>query len=197
MTLDVYRQTYWVKETSVENLPVPEPEKDRPALEERIPGLADAQTWHEKADALLRVIGDPSVIDDEDDCDLIVDHAFVALSNIPDLPDKTVDVMQEILTYEDHVDLSRSNQMYSCDVLAHLGERAERCLPTLRKNLLLAESNSNSDKALALRSARAIWKISGDPQPVERIASMLLRDEEDWIASHAQSLLDEVEDNGR
>ena len=111
----------------------------RPCLEECVPGLTDAQTWHEKADALLRVIAEPSIIDVENDFDLIVDDAFAALCSIPDLPDHAVYVMQEILNYEDHIDLSHSNQMYACDVLACMGAKAKSCLPTLHKNLLLAD----------------------------------------------------------
>jgi len=167
-------------------------ELDRPCLEECIPGLADAQTCHEKADALLRAIADPSITDAEDDIDLIVDNAFYALIHIDDLPDHTVDVMQSLLAYKDHIDQSHGNQMKACDVLAHMGERAKKCLPTLHDNLPLAESDHDADKALALRSARAIWKISGDPTCAMEVTHRLLQGEEDWIVNHAQRILDEI-----
>ena len=176
-------------------MPKPEPEEksERPCLEECIPGLADAETWHEKADALLAAIADPSIIDAEDDFDLIVDDAFYALMHIDDLPDHTVDVMQSLLVYEDHIDSSHSNKMKACDVLAYMGERAKTCLSTLHGNLSLAESDDGFDKTLALRSARAIWKISCDPKCAVEVASRLLQDEEDWIANHAQSILAEID----
>lgn len=83
--------------------------------------------------------------------------------------------------------------MAAIDLLAHMGVQAKPAFATLIDLLPLVESDRDSDKLLALRAARARWKITGDSEPALEVAEKSADDEEPWLSIHAADLLSGVD----
>jgi hypothetical protein len=62
--------------------------------------------------------------------------------------------------------------------------------------LPLAGSKRDFERWLSLRAARAIFRITGNPNPAVEIASRLLDDGAWWLVIHAADLLSEVGSDG-
>lgn len=77
-------------------------------------------------------------------------------------------------------------------MLAHMGPQAKPALATLNDLLPLVESNRDGDRLLALRTARAVWKITGNSSPAVDVAGKPTEDEEAWLRVHAADLLGEI-----
>lgn len=158
-------------------------------LEDCIPALATAHSDEEDVAALLAVIADPSLVEGHEDVDLVLDASLVALLDYDELPDRTIDVLLTILAAEEDDDVTLVKKMAACDVLASMNERASAAIPVLVDLLPLDESDRDFERWLALRAARAIWNISGDPQPAAEVARKLAEDEQEWLTIHAENLL--------
>jgi len=63
-------------------------------------------------------------------------------------------------------------------MLAHVGPKAKPALAILNDLLPLAESDREDKWWLALRTARAFWKISGDSSPAVGIAEQMVDGEQ-------------------
>ena len=100
--------------------------------------------------------------------------------------------MRAILADEDDSDLVFNRKVAACEVLAHMGPQAKPALATLIDLLPLAESDRDSKRWLALRAARAVWKITGDSSPAAEVAGKLAVGEEAWLRIHAAELLGEI-----
>lgn len=151
----------------------------------------EAKTDDLKINTLLDLLS--SGFDNDSDLDAVRDAALHHLLRFPRLPDHTVEIMLSIIADEDDSDLVLTRKMAACDVLGHMGQQAETSLPTLNDLLPLAESKHDFKRWLALRAARAVWKITGDSAPALEVASKILDDEEQfWLVIHAQELLREI-----
>ena len=100
--------------------------------------------------------------------------------------------MRAILADEDDSDLVLNRKVAACEVLAHMGPQAKPALATLIDLLPLAESDRDSKRWLALRAARAVWKITGDSSPAAEVAGKLAEDDEAWLRIHAAELLHKI-----
>ncbi|MCB9871483.1 MAG: hypothetical protein H6837_16625 [Planctomycetes bacterium] len=100
--------------------------------------------------------------------------------------------MLGILSDEDDSDLVLNRRVAACDVLAHIGQQAKPAFATLNDLLPLVESDRDIERWLALRAARAVWKITGDSSPAADVAGKLAEDEEAWLRIYAAELLGEV-----
>lgn len=164
---------------------------DATNLEDVIPALATANSDQVEIEALLDAIADPSLIVGHEDIDLVLDAALVALLDYDELPDRTIDVMLGILAAEEDDDVALVRKMAACNVLASMGEGSERGIPVLVGLIDLHRSEVAFERWLALRAAKAIWKISGNAEPAVEVATPLLR-AEFWLAGHSIGLLVEI-----
>jgi len=149
----------------------------------RVPGFTAATNDEEKINALLDVLAGTSAIvhlaeDEHEDAaleDEVEEWAFdLLLCSFDVLPDRTIDVMLEILQ-NDSFDFARELKILACHVLAKMGERSAPALDTLHSLLPLADSDRPSwDWFLALYASATIWKINGDTGPVLVVANKLL-----------------------
>lgn len=100
--------------------------------------------------------------------------------------------MLAILADMDDSDHVLTRKVAAIDVLAHMGPQAKPAFAILNDLLPLAESDRDIEQWLALRAARAVWKISGDSKRALEIAEKLAEDEEAWLRVHAADLLGEI-----
>lgn len=161
-------------------------------LEDLIPALATAKSDDEEIEALLDAIADPSLIVGHEDIDLVLDASLVALLDYDELPDRAIDLTLGILSAEEDDDVALVRKMAAADVLGHMGGQSSVAIPVLNGLLLFASSERDFERWLALRAARALWKITGDPNPAVEVATRLLQDREEWLVVHAQNLLGEI-----
>lgn len=150
-----------------------------------------AQTNEQKIDTLLDLLA--GGFEGDEDLDLVRDAALHHLLRFPQLPDRTTAIMLGILADEDDSDLVLNRKVAAIDVLSHMGQQAKPALATLNDLLPLAESDRDNDRWLALRAARAVWKITGDSSPAPDAAGKLAEDEEAWLRVHVAELLGEIE----
>lgn len=149
-------------------------------------------TDDDRISALLGVLADPSSFTGDEDMDLVRDSALCALLQFPKLPERTVEIVLSILADNHDSDLTLTRKMAACDVLGHMGQQAESSLPTLYDLLPLAESKHDFKRWLAVRAAKAIWKITGDSEPALEVAARLTEDAQFWLVIHAHDLLGEI-----
>jgi len=149
-----------------------------------------AQTDDQQIDILLDLLA--CGFENDADLDVVREAALNHLLRFPRLPDRTTAIMLGILADEDDSDLVINRKVVAIDVLAHMGPQAKPALTTLIDLLPLVESDRDSKRWLALRAARAIWKITGDSAPALEVASKMLDDEEAWLMIHATGLLGEI-----
>lgn len=154
-----------------------------------------AQTNEEKIDTLLDLLA--SGFENDADLNAVRDAALHHLLRFPRLPDRTIQVMKTILADEDDSDHVRNRKVAAIDVLAHTGPQAKPAFATLNDLLPLVESDRDSKRWLALRAARAVWKITGDSSLAAEFAAKLAEDEEAWLRIHAAELLAEIGEGGR
>lgn len=126
------------------------------------------------------------------DLDVVWDAALQHLLQFPQLPVRTTAIMLGILDDKDNSDLVMSRKVAAIDVLAQMGPQAKPAFATLNDLLPLVESDRDNDRWLALRAARAVWKITGDSAPALEVASNMLDDEEAWLRIHSVGLLGEI-----
>lgn len=148
------------------------------------------QTDEEKIATLLDLLA--SGFENDADLDVVRDSALHHLLRFPQLPDRTIDIMLAILTDEDDSDLVRNRKVAAIEVLAHIGPKAKPAFAILNDLLPLVESERDSERWLALRAARAVWKITGDSWFAVEVASMVAEDEEAWLRIHANDLLGQI-----
>lgn len=148
------------------------------------------QTDDQKINVLLDLLA--GGFENDADLDVVRDAAIQHLLEFPCLPDRTIEIMLAILSDEDDSDLVLNRKMAAIDVLAQMGPQAKPALATLNDLLPLAESDRDSSRWLALRAARAVWKLSGDSSSAMDIASRLADDVEAWLRVHAADLLGEI-----
>lgn len=153
------------------------------------------QTDEEKIDTLLALLA--SGFENDADLDAVRDAALHHLLRFPRLPERTRGIMQSILDDGDDSELVLTRKVAAIDVLAHMGPQSKTALATLNDLLPLAESDRDDKRWLALRAAKAIWKISGDSSPAMKVASRLADDKEAWLRVHAADLLGEIATEGR
>ncbi len=150
-----------------------------------------AQTDDEKIAVLLDLLA--SGFENDADLDAVRDAALHHLLQFSRLPDRTTAIMLGILSDEDESDLVLNRKVAAIDLLAHTGPQAKPAFATLNDLLPLVESDRDSKRWLALRAARAVWKITGDSSPAADVAGKLAEDEEAWLRIHAAELLGEIE----
>lgn len=150
-------------------------------------------TDEDKISALLGVLADPSSFTGDEDMDLVRDSALCGLLQFPKLPERTIEIMLAILADMGDSELVLTRKMAACDVLGHMGQQADASLTTLNDLLPLAESERDFERWLALRAAKAIWKITGDSERVLEAAEKLTEDEQFWLVIHAHELLGEID----
>ena len=153
-------------------------------------------TDEEKISALLDVLAHPSSFTGDEDMDLVRDSALCGLLQFPKLPERTIEIMLFILADEDDSDLVLTRKMAACDVLGHMRQQAETSLTTLYDLLSIVESDRDFERWLALRAAKAIWKIKGDSEPALEVAEKLTEGGQFWLAMHAHELLGEIAAEG-
>lgn len=149
-------------------------------------------TDEEKIIALLDVLADPSSFTGDEDLDLVRDSALCGLLQFPKLPERTVEIVLSILADKGDSELVLTRKIAACDVLGHMSQQAEASLTTLYDLLPLAETERDFERWLALRAVRAIWRITGDPQPAMDVAARLTEDAQFWLVIHAHDLLSEI-----
>ena len=149
------------------------------------------QTDDQKIDTLLDLLA--GGFENDADLDVVREAALSHLLRFPQLPDRTTAIMLGILSDEDDSDLVLTRKMAACDVLAHMGQQAKLALATLIDLLPLVESDRDNDRWLALRAARAMWKITDDSECALEIAEKLTEDEQFWLTIHASDLLSEID----
>ncbi len=149
------------------------------------------QTDDEKIAVLLDLLA--SGFENDADLDAVRDAALHHLLQFSRLPDRTTAIMLGILSDEDESDLVLNRKVAAIDLLAHTGPQAKPAFATLNDLLPLVESDRDSKRWLALRAARAVWKITGDSSPAADVAGKLAEDEEAWLRIHAAELLGEIE----
>ncbi|MEW4454533.1 hypothetical protein AB1L30_17790 [Bremerella sp. JC817] len=150
-----------------------------------------AQTNEEKFETLLDLLSSGFVNDP--DLDLVRDLALQHLLTFPQLPDRTIDIMRSILADMDDSEPVLNRKVAAIDVLAHMGPQAKPAFATLNGLLPLMESDRDIERSLALRAARAMWKIAGDSELAAEVAGKLVEDEEKWLVVHAAELLGELD----
>lgn len=148
------------------------------------------QSDDQKINVLLDLLA--SGFEGDPDLDLVRDSALACLLQFPRLPDRTIEIMQAILADCDDSDLVLDRKAAAIDVLAHVGPQAKPALATLNDLLPLAESDRHIERWLALRSARAIWKISGHSSSAMEVAAKLAEDGAAWLRIHAAELVGEI-----
>lgn len=146
-----------------------------------------AQTNEQKIDTLLDLLA--SGFENDADLDAVRDAALNHLLEFPQLPDRTTAIILGILADEDDSDLVLNRKVAAIDVLAHMGEQAKPAFATLNDLLPLVESDRDSKRWLALRAARAVWRISDNSSPAMDVAEKLAVDDEAWLRIHANDLL--------
>ena len=149
------------------------------------------QTDEGKIDTLLDLLA--SGFEGDPDLDAVRNAALHHLLRFPRLPERTIDIMLAILADEDDSDLVLNRKVAAIDVLAHMGQQAKPALATLYDLLPLAESERDFERRLALRAAKAVWKITGDSEPALEVALKLTEDEQFWLVIHATELLREID----
>lgn len=142
------------------------------------------QTDEEKIDTLLDLLSSGGFEGDAD-LDVVRNSALYHLLRFPRLPDRAIEIMLAILADEDDSDLVLNRKVAAIDVLAQMGPQAKPAFAMLNDLLPLAESDRYNKRWLALRAARAIWKVSGDSSPAMEVASRLAQDEEAWLRINA------------
>lgn len=152
------------------------------------------QSDEQKTDTFLDLLA--GGFENDADLDVVRDAALQHLLQFPRLPDRTIEIMLAILADEDESDLVLNRKMAAIDVLARIGQQAKPAFATLIDLLPLVGSDRDIERWLALRAARAIWKITGDNQPAAEVASQLVVDEEAWLRIHAAELLGEIPAGG-
>lgn len=148
------------------------------------------QTEEERIAVLLELLS--SGFENDADLDAVRDAALHHLLQFPRLPERTIGIMLSILAVENDSDLVLNRKVAACDVLAHIGPKAKPAFATLNDLLPLVESDSDFERWLALRAARAVWKITGDSWFAVEVASMVAEDEEAWLRIHANDLLGQI-----
>lgn len=148
------------------------------------------QSDEEKIETFLDLLS--SGFEGDADLDAVRDAALHHLLQSPRLPDRTIEIMLAILADEDDSDLVLNRKMAAIDLLAHTGPQAKPAFATLNDLLPLAESDRDIERWLALRAARAMWKITGDSERAVKVASRLSDDEQTWLRIHAVGLLGEM-----
>ncbi|MEZ5945192.1 MAG: hypothetical protein R3C18_27780 [Planctomycetaceae bacterium] len=149
------------------------------------------QTDEEKIDTLLDLLS--SGFENDPDLDAVRDAALHHLLRFPRLADRTTAIMLGILADEDESDLVLNRKVAAIDVLAHMGQQAKPAFAALIDLLPLVESEPDFERWLALRAARAVWKVSGSSSQAMGIAEKLAEHEEAWLRIHAAELLGEIE----
>lgn len=151
------------------------------------------QTDEEKMNVLLDLLA--GGFENDADLDAVRDAALHHLLRVPQLPDRTTAIMLGILADMYDSDLVLKRKVAASDVLAHMGPQAKPALATLNDLLPLVESECDSNRWLALRAARAVWKITGDSAPAADVAAKLAEDEKAWLRIHIAELLGEITSN--
>ena len=149
------------------------------------------QTDEEKIETLLDLLSSGG-FEGDPDLDAVRDAAIQHLLEFPCLPDRTTAIMLGILADEDDSDLAFDRKVAACDVLAHMGAQGKPALAILNDLLPLVKSDRDIERWLALRAARAMWKITGDSAPAADVAAKLVEDEEAWLRIHANDLLGQL-----
>ncbi len=149
------------------------------------------QTDEEKIDTLLDLLAGGFANDA--DLDAVRHAALHHLPRFPRLPDRARQIMLTILTDEDDCDLVLNRKVAAIDVLAHMGPQAKPALTTLIDLLPLVVSDRDNNRWLALRAARAIWKVTGDSELAAEVAGRLAEDDQFWLAIYANELLSEID----
>lgn len=149
-----------------------------------------AQTDDQQIDILLDLLA--CGFENDADLDVVREAALNHLLRFPRLPHRTIQIMLSILADENDSDLVISRKVAAIDLLAHMGVQAKPALAILNDLLPIAESKHDFKRWLALRAARALWKITGDNQPAVEVAAKLAEDEEAWLRVHAAELLSEM-----
>ena len=149
------------------------------------------QTDEEKIETLLDLLSSGG-FEGDPDLDAVRDAAIQHLLEFPCLPDRTTAIMLAILADEDDSDLVLTRKVAAIDVLAHIGPKAKPAFAALIDLLPLAELDRDNDRLLALRAARAIWKIRGDSSLATEVAGKLAVGEEAWLRIHAADLMGEI-----
>lgn len=150
-----------------------------------------AQDDEEKIAVLLDLLS--SGFESDADLDAVRDAALHHLLQFPRLPERTTAIMLGILSDEDDSELVLNRKMAAIDVFAHIGPKAKPAFAMLNDLLPLVESDRDIERWLALRAARAMWKIKGDNQPAAEVAGKLAEDDEAWLRIHAAELLGEMD----
>jgi hypothetical protein len=153
----------------------------------------EVQTDQQKIDALLEVLA--SGFEGDPDLDLVRDSALACLLQFPQLPERAIGIMQAILADEDDSDLVFTRKMAACDVLGHMGVRANPAA-ALYDLLTLTDSSRDVERWLALRAARAVWQITGNSAPALEVAEKLSEDDQFWLVIHATAMLSETAAEG-
>lgn len=76
--------------------------------------------------------------------------------------------------------------------LGTVGPEEREAIPALRNCLAFVDSDDDLLRTLALESARAIWRISGEAETPLEVAKQLLMDEDATLRAHAAALLGEI-----
>ncbi|MCO6458169.1 MAG: hypothetical protein J5I93_22925 [Pirellulaceae bacterium] len=153
----------------------------------------DVRTDQQKIDALLELLA--SGFEGDPDLDLVRDSTLHNLLRFPRLPDRTIEIMLAILADEDDSDLALTRKMAACDVLGHMGVRANPAA-ALYDLLTLADSDRDVERWLALRAAKAVWQITGNSAPALEVAEKLSEDDQFWLVIHATAMLSEIAAEG-
>lgn len=148
------------------------------------------QSDEQKIDTLLDLLS--SGFENDPDLDAVRNAALHHLLRFPRLPERTTAIMLGILADEDDSDLVLNQKVVAIDVLAHIGPQAKPALASLNDLLPLVESDRDIERWLALRAARAVWKITGNSSPAVEVASRLSDDEQAWLRIHANDLLGQI-----
>jgi len=148
------------------------------------------QSDEQKIDTLLDLLS--SGFENDPDLDAVRNAALHHLLRFPRLPERTTAIMLGILADEDDSDLVLNRKVVAIDVLAHIGPQAKPALASLNDLLPLVESDRDIERWLALRAARAVWKITGNSSPAVEVASRLSDDEQAWLRIHANDLLGQI-----
>jgi hypothetical protein len=149
------------------------------------------QSDDEKIKALLDLLA--SGFENDADLDAVRDAALQHLLRFPRLPERTIAIMLGILAEKDDSNLVLNRRVAAIDVLAHIGPKAKPALATLIDLLPLAESYRDFYRWLALRAARAIWKIDGNHQVAIDLARKLKENGTIWLRLYAAELVHEID----
>jgi HEAT repeat protein len=139
------------------------------------------------ADRLRDLIADLKSGDDDLAWDAAADLVPMGPAAEPAVP-ALIDVLRD----RRHTQFSFYAKGMAADALGAIGPAAVATIPALMECTQADPELPEEGRWLRLRSASAIFRISGDPQLARQVAGDLMDDAEWWVREHAANLLENI-----